>query len=175
MTDPRYPIGPFHWAGSLSTSERQRMIDTIADTPHRLKAAVDKLTEVQLDTPYRAGGWTVRQVVHHMPDSHLNAYTRFKLAITEDAPLVKPYDEAAWATLADSRVTPVNTSLCLLTCLHERWVNLLRAMTEADFQRQYRHPDLAEPRSLEFLLAIYAWHGPHHVAHITELKKQMGW
>lgn len=175
MLDPRYPIGKFAPPPVMTPEIREQMIETIAATPQALRASVMGLVKAQLDTPYREGGWTVRQVVHHMPDSHLNAYTRFKLALTEANPMVKPYDEAAWAVLADSAITPVETSLVFLESLHERWVNLLRSMTEADFARTYRHPDIQGTRTLDHLLSIYAWHGPHHVAHITELRKRMNW
>jgi uncharacterized damage-inducible protein DinB len=151
------------------------MIDTIARTPDDLRRAVQPLSAEQLDTPYRPGGWTVRQVVHHVPDSHLNAYIRFKLALTEDAPTIKPYDEARWAELSDSRDTPIDTSLTLLTSLHERWVRLLRAMKPADFARQVNHPEWSAPAPLDVFLALYAWHGPHHVGHITSLRTRMGW
>jgi hypothetical protein len=175
MTDPCYPIGKFSWSGSLAPGMRRAKIQAIADTPAQLRAAVYGLSEHRLDTPYREGGWTVRQVVHHLPDSHLNAYVRFKLALTEDQPLVKTYDEAAWANLADTPSTPVETSLVLLEKLHERWVNLLRAMPDADFLRTFRHPQHNAPLPIDWLVAVYGWHGPHHVAHITELRKKMGW
>jgi len=132
------------------------------------------LTASQLDTPYRPGGWTVRQVVHHVPDSHLNAYVRFKLALTEDSPTIKPYDEAAWAKLADTAETPVEVSLQLLESLHARWVRLLESMTEADFARQFHHPE-SGTMSLDTYLSGYAWHCRHHVAHITQLRARMGW
>jgi hypothetical protein len=175
IVDPRYPIGKFAPVKAMTAELRQQMIETVAATPSHVGDAVRGLTEEQLATPYRTGGWTVRQVVHHLPDSHVNAYVRFKLALTEDNPLVKPYDEAAWASLADSVTTPVETSLCFLDCLHERWVHLLHSMSESDFQRTYRHPDFEGVRTLDQLLAIYAWHGPHHVAHITALRKRMKW
>jgi hypothetical protein len=138
-----------------------------------MRAAVAGLTEGQLDTPYRPEGWTVRQLVHHVPDSHLNSYVRFKLALTEDAPVVKPYDEALWAKLADV-TAPVETSLMLLESLHQRWVRVLESMSEGDFARGFRHPELG-PVRLEQTLAMYAWHGKHHVAHITALRDRMGW
>jgi len=174
MSDPRYPIGKYAPPEVVTPALRRQMIETIAATPRELREAVKGLNDAQLDTPYRDGGWTVRQVVHHVPDSHLNAYTRFKLALTEDSPLIKPYDEAAWAALPDSVTTPIETSLRFTECLHERWVILLRSMSEHDFLRTYRHPDYGA-RSLDHLLSIYAWHGSHHVAHITELRKRMGW
>jgi len=139
-----------------------------------MRAAVAGLTPERFDTPYRPGGWSVRQVVHHVPDSHMNAYVRFKLALTEDEPTIKPYEEAAWAELADSASTPVDVSLTLLETLHDRWVRLLRSMTEADFARKFRHPQLGVV-PLDKNLALYAWHGKHHVAHITSLRQRMGW
>ena len=139
-----------------------------------MRAAVAGLTPERFDTPYRPGGWTVRQVVHHVPDSHMNAYVRFKLALTEDEPTIKPYEEAAWAELADSASTPADVSLTLLETLHDRWVRLLRSMTEADFARKFRHPQLGVV-PLDKNLALYAWHGKHHVAHITSLRQRMGW
>ena len=171
-----YPTGRFHRPKRpLETTERRQMIDAIAHTPDAIRAAVRGLSDQQLDTPYRPEGWTVRQVVHHVPDSHLNAYVRFKLALTEDVPTIKPYDEAEWAKLSDVRDTPVETSLTLLAALHERWVRLLRAMTPSDFGRQLNHPDWDAPLSLDMVLALYAWHGPHHTAHITKLRQRMGW
>jgi len=151
------------------------MIDAIARLPDDLRAAVRGLSESQLDTPYRPEGWTVRQVVHHVPDSHLNAYVRFKLALTEVAPTIKPYDEAEWAKLSDVRDTPIETSLTLLSAMHDRWVRLLRAMSPDDFARTLDHPDWDAPLSLDMMLALYAWHGPHHTAHITTLRQRMGW
>lgn len=150
------------------------MIDVIAAAPLRMREAVRGLSPVQLDTPYREGGWTVRQVVHHVPDSHINAYVRLKLALTEDAPTIKPYDEGAWAQLPDSRVTAVEVSLALLDSLHARWTDLLRAMSDSDFQRQLLHPDHGL-MTLDWLVAMYAWHSRHHVAHITSLRERMNW
>jgi len=132
------------------------------------------LNEAQLDTPYRDGGWTVRQVVHHVPDSHMNAYIRFRLALTEHEPVIKPYDEAAWAELVDAKSAPPEISLTLLDALHDRWVRLLRSMSDADFLKQFRHPELGVV-PLEKNLALYAWHGKHHVAHITRLRERMQW
>ena len=174
MTDLRYPIGPFAYAGESTEEQRRAFIDRIEAAPARLRAAVDGLTPEQLDTPYRPGGWTVRQVVHHVPDSHINSYCRFRLALTEDSPSAKGYDEAAWAELFDSRTAPVEVSLALLEALHRRWVLLLRAMTPADFARTFLHSELG-PVTLDRNLALYAWHGDHHVAHIASLRARMGW
>ncbi len=172
--DARYPIGPFQWEGSLSDDARHRAIDEIAEAPARLRSAVEGLSPGQLDTPYRPGGWTIRQVVHHLPDSHLNAYTRFKLALTEETPTIKPYDEARWAELADTQSTPPEVSLALLEALHKRWVVLLRSLEPRDFARMLRHPERGV-MSLDEMLALYAWHGRHHVAHIRRLRERMGW
>ena len=174
MTDLAYPIGKFAWSGPAGAAGRARLIGAIAAAPAALRAAVSGLSEAQLDTPYRPGGWTVRQVAHHLPDSHVNAYVRFKLAVTEDAPTIKPYDEAAWATLADTRTVPVRTSLALLEALHERWVALLQSFDEAAWARTFVHPELGVV-PLEKNLALYAWHGRHHVAHVTSLRDRMGW
>ena len=174
MTDPRYPVGKFTYSGPLTETQRQEAISAIAETPANLRAAVKGLSDAQLDTPYREGGWTVRQVVHHVPDSHLNSYIRFKLALTEDEPTIKPYFEDRWADLADTKATPVEVSLTLLESLHNRWVRLLRSLKPEDWKRAFRHPELGA-MTLEKTLALYQWHGRHHVAHITELRKQRGW
>ena len=175
MDDVRYPTGKLQRPTKpIEPSQRAAMIDTIAATPTQLRKAVGGLEAAQLDTPYREGGWTVRQVVHHMPDSHLNAYIRFRLALTEDTPTIKPYDEAAWAALADARTAPVEVSLTLLAALHDRWVRLLRSMADADFQRGLVHPENGA-MTLDGILATYAWHGPHHTAHITSLRDRKGW
>jgi hypothetical protein len=152
----------------------QQWITEIAEAPAKMRAAVAGLTPQQLDTPYRPGGWTVRTVIHHVPDSHMNAYIRFKLALTEDQPTIKPYDEKAWAGLADYSSTPIEASLALLEGLHERWVQLLRSLSEADYMRQFHHPELGVVR-LDGTLAAYSWHSRHHVAHITALRERMGW
>jgi hypothetical protein len=172
--DLQYPIGRFEWRGQNTADDRRRLIDAIDQAPANLRAAVEDLTEQQLDTPYRPGGWTVRQVTHHLPDSHMNAYIRFRLALTEEEPTIKPYDESRWAELADARTAPVETSLALLEALHLRWAMLLRSFSEADFARQFRHPELGIV-SLDKNLALYAWHGRHHVAHIMFLRERMGW
>lgn len=173
--DPRYPVGKFERKDTLTPTERKTLIDDIAAAPARMRAAVKGLSEKQLDTPYREGGWTVRQVVHHVPDSHMNAFTRFKLALTEDTPLIKPYDEAKWAELSDVRDTPVETSLTLLDALHDRWVRLLRAMKDADFRRPLKHPEHEGTMTLDSMLSLYGWHSRHHVGHITSLRGRMGW
>ncbi len=172
--DLQYPIGRFEWSGVNSDDDRKHYIEEIEQTPARLRAAVRGLSDAQLDTPYRPGGWTVRQVVHHLPDSHMNSYVRFRLALTEDAPTVKPYDEGRWAELADARTAPIEISLALLESLHARWVLLLRGFKPDDFAREFRHPEMGMV-SLDRNLAIYAWHGRHHVAHITSLRERMGW
>jgi uncharacterized damage-inducible protein DinB len=172
--DLSYPIGRFEWKGQQTLEERQRLIDEIARAPQRLRAAVSDLSVQQLETPYRPGGWTVRQVVHHVPESHMNSYIRFKLALTENQPTVKPYDEARWAELPDVAATPIEVSLNLLEALHERWVLLLRSLTNADFNKEFQHPEIGIV-SLDRNLALYAWHGAHHVAHITSLRERMNW
>jgi uncharacterized damage-inducible protein DinB len=173
--DLRYPIGPFRYPAESGQQQRERWIEEIATAPANLRRAVDGLSAAQLDTPYRDQGWTVRQVVHHLPDSHLNAYTRFKLALTEDAPVIRPYEEARWAELADARSGPIEWSLDLLEALHKRWVLLLRQLTPADLQRRFMHPEHGRPFELQESLALYAWHGQHHVAHIASLRRRMGW
>jgi DinB superfamily len=172
--DLRYPIGPFKRPASLSDAERRAAIDDIAAAPAKLRAAVRGLNESQLDTPYRPDGWTVRQVVHHVPESHFNAYTRFKLALTEDQPTIKPYDEDAWAKTGDVRSTPIETSLVLLESLHDRWVRLLESVSAAEFDRTLNHPENGV-MSLHQMLALYQWHGKHHVAHVTALRERNGW
>jgi len=174
MSDPRYPIGKFQPSEHIDDMMRSECIQRIADTPAEAKKAVQGLSDKQLDTPYREGGWTVRQVVHHLPDSHINSYVRFRLALTENEPTIKPYEERKWAELFDARTAPVALSLHLLESLHERWVMLLRSLKPADFSRTFRHPENGV-RNLDWLLQLYAWHGRHHVAHITSLKEKMKW
>jgi hypothetical protein len=174
MSDPRYPIGPFPKVSSLTPEQRAVCIEQVAAAPALLRRAVSGLTDVQLDTPYRDGGWTVRQVVHHVPDSHLNAYVRFKLGLTEDAPAIKTYEEKDWARTPEVAATPVDVSLALLDALHVRWVTLLKAMKPADFARTVKHPEWGVP-SLDTMLALYAWHGRHHTAHVTTLRERKGW
>jgi len=174
MSDPRYPIGKFSFTGPTDESQRQNFIGEIEQAPAALRSAVQGLNEKQIETPYRDGGWTVRQVVHHVPESHMNAFVRFKLALTEDEPTIKPYMEDRWAKLKDVESTPLELSLALLDSLHKRFVILLRGLTPEDWKRTFRHPELGIV-PLEKNLALYAWHGKHHVAHITELRKRMGW
>ena len=174
MDDLRFPVGKFHHEGSVNDQQKQAFLDQIDQTPAKLRAAVGGLSDSQLDTPYRPDGWTVRQVVHHVPDSHLNSYVRFKLALTEDEPTIKTYAEDRWAELSDTKATPIEVSLVLLESLHHRWVRLLRSLTPEQWKRRFRHPELG-PMTLEKTLALYAWHGRHHVAHITELRKRMSW
>ena len=174
MDDLRFPVGTFHHEGSVNDQQKQGFLDEIEQTPAKLRAAVAGLSDSQLDTPYRPDGWTVRQVVHHVPDSHLNSYVRFKLALTEDEPTIKTYAEDRWAELSDTKATPIEVSLVLLESLHHRWVRLLRSLTPEQWKRRFRHPELG-PMTLEKTLALYAWHGRHHVAHITELRKRMSW
>ena len=172
--DLRYPIGPFDWTTRPAPETWPQLIDDIATTPVRMRRAVEGLDDSQLDTPYRPGGWTVRQVVHHVADSHANMYIRLRLALTEEEPTIKPYDEKRWAELPDARDLPVEASLQLLETLHLRWVALLRRMPPADFSRSFRHPEVGLVR-LDTTLAGYAWHGRHHAAHITALRNRMGW
>ena|SRR5579859_2121178 len=174
MADPRFPIGKFHYEGAPTKSLRQKFIGEIERTPAAIRAAVQGLSPQQLDTPYREGGWSVRQVVHHVPESHMNAYIRFKLALTEDEPTIKPYEQDRWAKLADVQTTPIEVSLALLESLHERWVRLLGALGEDDWKRSFIHPEMGVV-PLEKNLALYAWHGKHHTAHVTELRKRMNW
>ncbi len=178
MADLRYPIGKFEWIPPENDEQmakrRVHSIDVLSKLPANLTTAVNGLTGQQLDTPYRPEGWTVRQVVHHVPDSHLNAYVRFKLALTEFEPAIKTYKEDLWAKLPDSEQTPVETSLRMVEALHGRWVTLLRSMSGEDFARTLRHPEQGV-LSLDRMLALYAWHSAHHTAHITGLRTRMGW
>ncbi len=173
MTDLQYPIGRSTRVTTLTPAQRAECIEQIAAAPTLLRRAVAGLDEQQFDTPYRPGGWTVRQVVHHLPDSHLNAYVRCKLALTEDVPTIKPYDQARWAETPDAGA-PVEVSLALFDALHRKWVLLLRGLGPDDFARRFNHPE-SGPTTLDTVLAMYAWHGRHHVAHITGLRERMGW
>src|SRR5438874_6674116 len=172
--DPRYPIGKFNWSGSSTAEQRSRFIDEIAAVPQLMRSAVAGLNSSQLDTPYRDGGWTVRQVVHHVPDSHMNSYIRFKLALTENEPTIKPYDEAVWAELIDARLAPPEVSIKLLEALHDRWTMLLRSLSASDVQRRFHHPELGVV-TIDQYIALYAWHGAHHAAHVTSLRERKGW
>jgi DinB family protein len=176
MTDDlRYPIGTWTKPASITDADRRAWVEEIARAPAALRKAATGLTDAQLDTHYRPGGWTVRQVVHHVPDSHMNAYIRFKLALTEDEPTIKPYEEKKWATLADTRTVPVAVSLALLEGIHARWMAVLRSMSPADFSRGYNHPEQNRVVPLGEALSMYAWHGKHHVAHISQLRVREGW
>ena len=173
--DPRYPVGRFTPTNPATANVRRSAIDLVAALPARLREAVTGLADSQLDTPYREGGWTVRQVVHHVADSHANAYIRIKLALTEREPTIKPYDENAWAALPDSRL-PVAPSLAIVDGVHARWAALLRAMEPGQFARTLRHPEYPDaPMTLDHLVQMYAWHSRHHVAHITALRTRQGW
>jgi hypothetical protein len=172
--DLRYPVGEFKFEGPLSDDDRRSLINTIEETPKHMRAAVSGLDDKQLDTPYRPAGWTVRQVVHHVPESHMNSYIRFKLAITEEAPTIKPYFEERWAELDDARQAPIALSLDLLDALHARWVWFLRSLKHEDFERTFRHPEMGIV-SVDKNIALYAWHGRHHVAHITSLRERERW
>jgi uncharacterized damage-inducible protein DinB len=172
--DLSYPIGRFEYQGESTAEQRREYIARIESTPARLRAAVVGLNPEQFETEYRPGGWTVRQVVHHVPDSHMHSYCRFRLALTKDTPSVQGYDQDSWAALPDSRTAPAEVSLALLEALHRRWVLVLRAMTPADYARAFLHSELG-PVTLDRNLALYAWHGDHHIAHITSLRTRMGW
>lgn len=172
----RYPIGRMpELEVRAAPDQRAQWITSIEALPVRLRTAVRDLTHEQWQTPYRPGGWTVHQLIHHIADSHLNAYTRFKLALTEDEPTIKPYDEAAWAELADTAATPPETSLVLLEALHRRWVALLRALPDPAFTRTLRHPEHGRRFTLDQMLAQYAWHSEHHLAQIRALREREGW
>jgi hypothetical protein len=173
MDELKYPVGVYQLPQSIAPEERRSWIREIAETPRHLRAAVAGLSDSQLDTPYRPGGWTVRQVVHHVPDSHMHCFLRVKFALTEDQPTIKPYDEATWAELPDAKA-PIEVSLALLDALHARWMMLVEPLTEAQWKRTFLHPELG-PRNLEQTMSLYAWHGRHHVAHITRLRERMGW
>lgn len=172
--DERYPVGKFIYERKADGKQRNIFISEIELAPFNLREAVKELSEKQLDTPYREGGWTIRQVVHHLPDSHINAFVRFKLALTEDNPAVKTYDEKKWAELQDYSKTPIDVSLNLFDALHKRWSILLKSMEPDDFKKFYVHPELGKV-DLDWVLAQYAWHGKHHVAHITSLRKRKRW
>jgi uncharacterized damage-inducible protein DinB len=172
--DPRFPIGPYASAGNIAAAERIHAIATLAELPGRLRDAVAGLDDGQLDTPYREGGWTLRQVAHHVADSHMNAFLRARMALTEEWPTVLPYDEKAWAMLEDSTAAPVGWSLDLIEGLHARWVRLLESLSADEWQRGFKHPKMG-PMTVEAATLLYAWHSRHHVAHITHLRKKKGW
>jgi len=171
----RYPIGKRNYSGSLSPGELISALKIIEDLPVRLKKEVENLSMEQLDTRYRQGGWTVRQVVHHLADSHMNAFMRCKLMLTEQEPTIKPYDEAAWAAMADCVTMPIEPGLELLGGLHKRWLVLLRSVKPEDLQRTYLHPQYGKIFKLQEVISLYTWHSEHHLAHITELKKRNQW
>jgi DinB superfamily len=172
--DLSYPIGRFQKDTTVTDERRRALIDGIEKLPLEMRAAVSGLSDPQLDTPYRPNGWSLRQVLHHVPDSHMNAYIRFKLALTESEPTIKPYDQEQWAQLADVRLTPIEVSLSLLESLHRRWTLLLLSLPPAAFSKTLRHPDLGL-LTLDTQLGLYEWHGRHHVAHIRSLRNRMGW
>lgn len=170
----RYPVGRYRPAAQVTAEQRAQWLDELAAFPGFLKQAVAGLSQEQLDTPYRTGGWTPRQVVHHLADSHMNSYMRFRHALTEDAPVIKPYDEARWAELTDAKSGPADLSLGILEHLHARWVLLLRGFSDIEFARVFRHPERGEAR-LDTMLGLYAWHGRHHLAQIENLRKRNNW
>jgi uncharacterized damage-inducible protein DinB len=171
--DMKYPIGKFQFDGEITKSVTKDWINEIEELPSLLRDAVKDLDNEQLDTPYRSGGWTVRQVIHHLADSHMNAFVRFKLALTEEKPVIKPYDETKWAELSDYKL-PIDISLSLLEALHKRWANLLRSLSPADMEKTFIHPDSGEV-SVGKNIGIYAWHGRHHLVHITSLCSRKSW
>ena len=174
MSDPRYPVGKFARKEAITDAERAAFIQHIAEAPAKLRKALEGLNDKQLDTPYRDGGWTLRQVAHHVADSHVNALIRFKLGLTEDTPTIKPYEQQLWAELVDGKTGPVETSLTFLESVHKRWVMLLQSMKPDDFARKINHPEDGILK-LDWVLQLYAWHGRHHTAHITSLRERMGW
>jgi hypothetical protein len=175
MKELQYPIGEFEYIEIISDDDRLMLIENLAMVPMILRGEVEGLTEQQLDTPYRPNGWTIRQVVHHLPDSHMNAYIRFKWTLTEIEPTIKPYEEALWSELFDGKSANIDISLDLLDALHRKWDLLLRSMTDEDFEKAYHHPETGLRITLNEALAMYEWHGRHHIAHITSLKQRMGW
>lgn len=174
MSDPRYPIGKYE-PQPFSKEQKEKWLADIRFLPEELERSITNLDAAQLDTPYRDGGWTLRQVVHHVADSHMNAYIRFRLGLTEENPTIKPYDEKAWALLPDNERVPVNVSLTLLHALHQRLIALIKDLSDADYERTVVHPEHGRQMSLWFLLGMYAWHGKHHTAHITSLRESRGW
>ena len=174
MIDPRYPIGKYE-PQPFSTEQKEKWLADLRFLPEELERSIVNLDEEQLLTPYREGGWSVQQLVHHVADSHMNAYTRFKLGLTETNPTIRPYDEKEWALLADNDLVVINVSLTLLHALHQRWVAALTNLDDKDCDRTVVHPDHGRQMSLWLLLGLYAWHGKHHTAHITSLRETKGW
>jgi hypothetical protein len=174
MSDPRYPIGEFKRQLEYSAEMRLKLIERLKIAPSSLRAAIEGLSVTQLETSYRDGGWTVRQVAHHLPDSHLNAYTRVKLALTENRPIIKPYDEEAWARLEDTNAVSLEVSVMLLEAVHMRWIAIFESLSEPQWKLEYLHP-VNGATSLETTLASYVWHGEHHIAQITQLRQRQGW
>ena len=171
--DLSYPVGRLDAKAPITAELRQAAIDAIAACPARMRDAVAGLSDAQLDTPYRPGGWTVRQLVHHVADSHMNGYIRLKLALTEEKPTIKPYEQDRWATLPDSRL-PIGTSLAILDAVHERWMVLWRSLQPEDYERPFVHPEMG-PLTVDQHLQIYGWHSRHHVAHVTRLRERERW
>ncbi|MEJ2077430.1 MAG: bacillithiol transferase BstA [Acidobacteriota bacterium] len=174
MEDLKYPIGKFQQDPAVTAEKRLQWIQSVSELPAQLRQAVENLSDEQLDTPYRPEGWTVRQVVHHVADSHINAYVRYRLALTEEKPTIKTYDQAAWAELADARSAPIDPSLAIISAAHERWTLLLRSLSESEFARPFRYPEEGDI-NLDVTLQMYVWHGKHHLAHITGLRERNGW
>lgn len=175
LDDLRYPTGPFTAQPELSSEDRTAMVDEIAALPSLMREVASGLSDEQLDTPYRPGGWTLRQVVHHVPDSHMNCYIRFKWALTEDRPMIKAYFEDRWAEAEEAKTGDIEMSLTLLEALHIRLVTVMRNLTDAEWARELNHPEIEGPLSLTHMLQLYAWHGRHHVGHIRSLRDRMGW
>ena len=175
MSDLRYPIGRFEHEGPVTDADLEEWLGQIEELPAQMRGAVAGLDDEQLDTRYRPGGWTLRQVVHHVPDSHVNAYVRFKWTLTEDEPVIKAYHEDRWAELADTQVVPVETSLDFLTSLHAKWVALMRSLTREELGRRFRHPETGKLVELAWMVGLYAWHGRHHLAHIQTTVSREGW
>jgi hypothetical protein len=172
MNDIRYPVGKFSWPEDVTAEKREDYIRTIETLPAKVRAAAAKVPAAHLDTPYREGGWSIRQMVHHLPDSHMNSFIRFKLALTENEPIIKPYDEAACAELVDSRTGPIEVSLDLLAAVHRRWVILLRGMSDGDYERTFRHPEIGLVK-LKVNLALYDWHSRHHLELIVRTGERL--
>lgn len=171
----RYPIGRFRPPAEYNEKDRKKRVEAIRVFPEQLASVVRPLTPPQLDTPYRPDGWTIRQLVHHIADSHLNSYIRFKWTVTEDSPLIKPYDQDAWGSLTDAQNGAIRSSLLILEGIHERWCQLLDSFKKSDYKKELRHPEFEKPLSLDFMLALYAWHCKHHLAHIEGLIEREGW